>query len=192
MADFKSSSFLVSSSSSAPRARGTSAFLAASKTRSFASFQAGVAAEIVVQEVLALVLLVAVQSVLGGHDRIVLDVDLLEVHGVHAQQVPLDPVLELRGDLAGIDVDDVDGVLVRIADVVLIALVADLLADDQGGQGLAFLVLQGDPRADARIARLDRVRVGIDDAVLVVQPADVVLVEVPAAPRPFPGPCSRS
>ena len=47
-----------------------------------------------------------------------------------------------------------------------------------GGQGLAFLVLQGNPRADARIARLDRSRIGIDDAVLVVQPANVVLVEV--------------
>ena len=138
-----------------------------------------VAAGIVVQDVLALALLVGMDPICGKRDPIVLDMDLLEVHRVHPQQVPLNPVVEFRGDLAGIDIDDVDGILVRITDIVLIALVNHRFADDQGGQGLAFLVLQSNPRADARIARLDRFRIGIDDAVLVVQPANVVLVEFP-------------
>ena len=94
-----------------------------------------------------------------------MDEDLFHVPGVHLQQVLLDPVAELGGDLVGLHGDDVDGVLVGEADVVQVRLVLDRLAQDQRQQRLAVLVFHRHPRADADGADAEVLRRRVDHAV---------------------------
>ena len=101
-------------------------------------------------------------------EGIVLDFDLLQVHRVEIQQVGLDPILEPHRELGGVELDNIHQVLVGKTHVVQIGLVGHRLADDRGNKLMSGGVLHRHARADAGVAELDLLRIGIDDPEAIV------------------------
>ena len=110
------------------------------------------------------------QFFLVQRDRVVLQLGLVVVQNyfrdldaAQLQQIVFDPILELGADRRRVELDDVHRVLTRHADVPLVRVVLDFVADNDGRQGVAAGIAERNQLTDAFVADLQLGHIGFDD-----------------------------